>query len=669
MVNCLVALWLPLAAVPNPAEPAARAGDPYRMVIAVRFSDDPIFTRFFRNTVVREVRDQLANYFGGLAEVEVVTEHPLLERLDTVPLADVALAPGQCADPPADKVFLVLVDYEEGTYHMGWRQLSFDAQHVGPLGTRATPDRHWVAKAICLAVRDDFAPVAVVEPGQTREHVRLHFRGADFQAEGKPRLAWWLKAGCVLQPLWVIRDRSGVLSRVPIPHTAIVLDSSGDFSRGTVVSARQDPWKRSPRVAGFQAIRLATCPGRFRLRLRSAERPDRPVREGCTVFASAHRFSTEAADRQPSPDRNGVVVSRPELSFPGVAYVTIRHGARDYQVLVPISAPRCDVEYRLPEDAAAGLKADWQRRLRYVVQDVQALHGIADQQFQEVNALNTQKRYEEALGRVRAALEDRTSLPSVEKAVAALAGEAEKIGADSNPLLRWAQQQVDDLRRRTRSLEQLEASLAEAIRQIDARNRARVLRDLGFQSEETGDIDEAIEKYRQSLKEYPEQPALRSHLDWLENAWKIKSREHRDARQYVRKTLATVRVQALSDELPKAREAFETLRAVGDVLAARCLVRALDRHLNDLAELVELLEGRGTETDRQDCERYVKLSEAVSQLRAKIRDWLVAQPQEPEPPAADNPRPADPSPGAKLPAEPSPGAGPTPDQPPPHDRN
>ncbi|MCR4413979.1 MAG: hypothetical protein NUV77_16305, partial [Thermoguttaceae bacterium] len=512
MLNYLVALWLPLAAVPNPAEPAARTGEPYRIVIAVRFSDDPIFTRFFQSAVVREVRDQLANYFGDLAEVEVVTEHPLLDRLDEVPLADVVLAPGQCVDPPADKLFLVTVDYEGGTYRISWRQLSFEAQHVGPLGTRATPDRHWLAKAICLAARDDFAPVAVIEPGETREHVRLHFHGADFQAEGKPRLGGWLKAGCVLQPLWVIRDRAGVLSRMPIPHTAIVLESSGDFSRGTVVTTRKDPWKRSPRVAGFQAIRIPTCSGRFRLRLRSAERPDRPVREGCTVFAGVNRFSTEAADRQPSPDRNGVVVSRPEVSFPGVAYVTIRHGASDYQVLVPISAPLCDVEYRLPEDTAAGLKADWQRRLRYVVQDVEALHGIADQQFREVNALNTEKRYEEALKRVRAALQDQTSLPSVEKAVAALADEAAKLGAGANPLLRWAQQQIEDLRRRTRSLEQLEASLAEAIRQIDARNRALVLRDLALQAEESGDIDDAIEKYRQSLKEYPEQPALRTHL-------------------------------------------------------------------------------------------------------------------------------------------------------------
>jgi tetratricopeptide (TPR) repeat protein len=660
MVNCLVTLLLPLAAAPITAEPVARTGEPYRIVIAIQFSDDPVFTRFFRGTVVREVRDQLANYFGGLAEVEVVTEHPLLDRLDEIPLSGVTLGPDQCADPPADKLFLVLVDCDGGTYRICWRQLSFEAQHVGPLGTRTTPDRHWLAKAICLAARDDFAPVALIEPGETRDQVRLHFHGADFQTEGKPRLAFWLKAGCVLQPLWVIRDRSGTLSRVPIPQTAIVLESSSDFSRGTVVTPRLDPWKRSPRVAGFQAIRIPTCPGRFRLRLRSAERPDRPVREGCTVFASANRFSTEVADRQPSPDRNGVVVSRPEVSFPGVAYVTIRHGASDYQVLVPISAPMRDVEYRLPEDPAAGLKADWQRRLRYLVQDVQALHGVADQQFQEVNALNSEKRYEEALQRVRAALRDQTSLPSVEKALAALADEAKKLGAESNSRLGWAQQQVQELRRRTRSLEHLEGSLAEAIRQIDARNRARVLRDLAFQSEASGDIDDAIEKYRLSLKEYPEQPALRRHLDWLEDAWKIKSPEHRDARQYVLKTFAAVRVQSLSDELPKARKVFETLRAAGDALAVRCLVRVLDRHLNDLAELVELLEGRGTETDRQDCDRYVKVSESVTQFRAEIRDWLVSQPQEPEPPPAEKPQPAEESPAGKLPAERSPEAGPQP---------
>ena len=87
-----------------------------------------------------------------------------------------------------------------------------DVQRIGPLQSRSTPDLPWLAKAICLAVKDQFAPVALVDPGSgTRVDLR-------FQGIGRgDRLEALLAEGCLLKPYRVIRRGSGALRRVPIP--------------------------------------------------------------------------------------------------------------------------------------------------------------------------------------------------------------------------------------------------------------------------------------------------------------------------------------------------------------------------------------------------------------------------------------------------------------------
>ena len=221
MPELLAACLLAIAAAAESGELAPQPDRPYRVVVALQFSDDPTFTPFFKGSVAREVRDQLSNFFGDLAQTQVVVEHPFLDKLLSTPLAELALSPAECGREKSDQVFLVLIDCDSGIYRLQWRRLSLEVQQIGPLQARTTPDRQWLAKAICLAVREDFAPVALIEPEARKDRVRLHFHGASFAVQGKARLAAWIEAGCVLQPLWVVRNRDGTLARMPIPFTVI----------------------------------------------------------------------------------------------------------------------------------------------------------------------------------------------------------------------------------------------------------------------------------------------------------------------------------------------------------------------------------------------------------------------------------------------------------------
>src|SRR5690606_4255571 len=117
----------------------AAAEEPYRVLIALHYSDDPVFTRLYRSSLERQVRDQMAHYFGTLAQVEVTTSHPLIERLDG---SDVRSLEPSSTEFPAlqvpDKAFVFSLENVDGMYQAHWRQLDGRAQQVGAAQTRTT---------------------------------------------------------------------------------------------------------------------------------------------------------------------------------------------------------------------------------------------------------------------------------------------------------------------------------------------------------------------------------------------------------------------------------------------------------------------------------------------------------------------------------------------------
>ncbi len=634
----------------------SRADEPYRIVVALTVSDDPTFTRYFADSVRREVRDQLAHYFGSLAEVQVVEEHAILNRLAGTSLAELAeLPPGLAGEASLDKLFLMAIDGDGGAYRVQWRQLDFEVGQAGPLRSRSTPDRQWLAKAIALAVKEDFAPVARVEAAEGDAKVRLVFHGAG----RSPKLLASLEAGCVLQPFWVIRGKEGTLTRSPVPHTVLSIDPGQDPRTAAVVSGIASPWKRTPRVAGFQAIKLSTQSGRFRLRLVNAQ-TGAPVL-ACTVSASSRGFEgLTDRDRLPDPNPEGFVVGpRP---FDNMAYVTIAQGkSAVFRFLLPITADWNEVEYQLPLEPMAQAKNEWHRQLRYRIQDVQVLQSTLDQAIREVNALNRDKQYEEALRKVKGAAE--LLKPMVQAATSAVEGleaEARRLKLPPNALLAWTREQLQDVEHRREELGKLGEDLAAAMRDLDAGKRAQVLVRLAAQAESAGQIDDAIEKYGLALRERPDQPQVQEHLEGLREAWRIKSPEHQRARSFVRDKFARAGVDELPDLLPEAARALAALRGVDDYLTARQFLRAVGEHYRELADLTVLLAGRTGEADRQEAQKYVKVAEEFEQLRAQIKQYLdnrgkpaaAAPAPPPKPPAETKPPGAKPKPEAKpKPAE------------------
>ena len=138
------------------AELESQVDQPYKLVVCLQFSDDPGFTQLFVDSVRRQVRDQLANFFGRLAEVKVVSSWSLpggrdaanlegllgesearslvalLEKVELAGLAQLILSPAEfVAAGLPDKLFLVTLDVDGGTHRVEWRQLDGDVQQIG----------------------------------------------------------------------------------------------------------------------------------------------------------------------------------------------------------------------------------------------------------------------------------------------------------------------------------------------------------------------------------------------------------------------------------------------------------------------------------------------------------------------------------------------------------
>lgn len=634
-----LAAGMPGASPAAGAELASRAEDPYRIAVAVRFSDDPTFTRLFVDSVCRQVRDQLVGYFGVLAEVRVLEESWLPEW----PEALTGLPRAPAGSGPLDKLFLMAVDGDGGAYRVRWRQADYEIEHLGPVHARTTPDRHWLAKAICLAVKEDFSPVALVEPVEGGRRARLSFHGS----KRGTKLSGWLEGGCVLQPFWVIRGKTGELSRTPVPHTVLTLGKGEDTSMAEVVSGRADPLRRTARVAGFQAIKLTTQTGRLRLRLVNSQTGG-PVL-ACTVSANSSGFDGLGdRDRLPDPDPEGWVVGPRPLAH--LAYVGIAQGRiAAFRLPVPITSDWVELEYAIPVEPLADEKNDWHRQIRYRVQDVQVLQGMLDASIREINTLNQEKKYEEALKRVEGAVGAIGPLVrTAREGVQHLDAEGLRLKLPSNALMAWTLEQLQEVEKRETELARLAEDFQAAIRQVDAHNRAKVLLRLAGQAETAGDFDEAIAKYAAALSEWPDQPQVRQHLDELRQAWTIKSPEHEQARQFVLDRFARAKVDQLAALLPEARPALAALRKVDDFLTARQLLKSAGDLYRDLADVLEMLAGRSGEADRQEAQRFAKLAEDLDQFRTEIKQYLESRGGQPP---QEKPAPKDKTPPSTPPKE------------------
>lgn len=599
----------------SPADDLAHR--PYQTVIALRVSDNPIFTRSYIASLQRQVRDQLASYFGPLAEVKVISNSEQYEALPAPGETETARAAEIYRQQKiADKLFLVALEHREGLYDILSQAWDGDTLQLTAPRMRSTPDRQWVGRAICLAVADDFAPVARVTPSAQGGTAELEFRGGAWAKE----LAALLPLPAILQPVRLEKTRDGGVQCTPLNNTVLRLEHATGIRQAVVESNLSDPWKKTSRVESFLALKLPVSTGRIRLRVVDL-RSGVPV-QGCTLYATSRGYSKLSnEDLLPPADVDGYVL--PSRQFSLLAYVRILHGDADYKIPLPITGPWTEMVCRIPLDRSAADKSDLQRRLAYFVEDVHALQVTLDSHVRELNTLNEKKRYEEALSRVQSVLAMLKSQRFAAEADAvAIERRAGEIGGQLGGLFASAQGELKGLAARQKELESLSDNLDSTVKQVNAANRAKVAFDLGRQAEEIGEIDEALKKYRAALEDFPEYPQLAERVDRLDEIWRIKSPAHQAARDFITGKWAATEVTSIGSQLAEAERSLAALQALGDYLTARKLLNVNSDRLDDLSRLLEALSGQTSDADRQELDKYTALVEKLADFQKRVAGFI-----------------------------------------------
>jgi tetratricopeptide (TPR) repeat protein len=610
---------LTLAAALLPFGASTSAEEPYRLLVCLHFSDDPLFTRLYTNSIQRQVQDQLANYFSAAAQVQVVTSHPLIERLGSADVRSLQLASAEfvaCEVP--DKAFVFSLENVEGVYHLHWRQLDGLSQQTSAPQSMPTPDRQWVAKAVCMAVKEDFAPVVILKPDDRVKgtgQVRLEFPSP----KHKELAQRWLTLNTILQPFWVIQQKDGLV-RVPIPNTVLRISRNDAGDTATFYSNASNPWKPTPRLVRYEALKLNTQKGHLRIKLVNAadglpllQCVVRANNDGFAALGDVHQFTL--------PDRRGTVVSLAPIDR--LAFVEIAQGDLRLQVPIPITAGVCEVTLKVPRNESAREKSDWERRLRYLVQDVSILQTSINNQVHDTNKMHDEKKYEEELRLIKSVLSDvSASLQSSLETKGSLDAEASQLKVGPNSLLTWVNAQLKEIANTEKNLDTKAKDLRKMLDTMAASDRAQALINAGRAAAEIGDYDEALSKYQLALNEPIKQPKLEEEVRRLRSIWGMRSPELDQARAFIRDRWATSDVTELSKLYGEAERALSTLVQVGDYLTAQRLLKANNEHCGALAGVIDLLVSSGTERDVEDAEKYKQLLDNMADFQQRIGDFI-----------------------------------------------
>jgi hypothetical protein len=568
----------------------AAAGKPYEYQVLLKFGAHRLLTPTYCRQISDELRDGLQSAFGPLARVQVVD-------VNADPAAQANWIDPSSPDWPdrlgLTKRHFVAIDLIKDEYSIRARQHDGATGQASPLVRQAkTADRRFVGRQILRFLHEDFGAVGTISRKEDPK-VWLQLQGGALPTADLSR---WVPTVSVFA---VVEMRGDSGSAQPIPATFLI--TKGPPANGQVeceLFTRYDnPLRFWPQVA-YRAIRLGTTASRLRLHVTD------PHGE-----ASQHNLEVRvsAADGSPKDailDRGVLQDSRFETrtTYQGLAIVRIG-GGTTLTVPVPILDDRwveISVKSKPEEEVKDTVLADVRRETR-------ALHDIIlrltaqKKQLLRLLADNTKNR--ETLSQVQTWLErldDEQKLHT--KEVARLRKETGKVNVDAGSALTECDHALVVLTSSRDSLLSLEKSLKSDRERTESpdvqeqRDAVAVLMERVKLHKEAAEYEEAIETYRQILNKIGENEAIHKQLTELEEAWKIKSPEHEEARRFAYNVWPKIATFGdLKTKLPEARQKFEVCKKVGDRLTTHKLhieaTGVATKILLDEAESVSKSEG------------------------------------------------------------------------------
>ncbi len=585
---------------------------PYQLQVVLDFSENRFLTPIFQDQVERDLRDQLRQTYGPLAEVEVVRRHPLLREVQAKGLQQALDAWEELSE---HKTHFVLIDYVDGRYKLQARQHDGGTGLSSPLvRQQQTIDRRLVARLAALLINSDFGLVGTVLEAGT--DVRLAIQGG----KRGTSLGRWLKKGDIFAVVRLHRQGSTVRStRLPWAILQVAQEPrDGECRCRFFHRFEEDRLTSGKGILGYRGLQIATTTAPVRLRLID-DQTFQPL-DRLRAHLSRDGFSGKA--RELTTDADGLAAT--EEAFANVAFVRILSGN---SVVAQFPVPLVDertVVCRVRVNPQTGLEALEFRKdlwVRRIYDDL--LAGSA--RVAELNDL-LGKSLPAALERARQGAknlhEELNTLELERDQLIDLARQLKPRPAQLD--LREGQQRLEELQQRQKRLAafitQLEAAVKEAgskktqnLRQM--LERARLLENLA-------DFDQAIAHYEKFLAMDADQAKVKSHLEALKKSWAVRTMEHGQAREFLLKAWPRTEVAGLKAALAEAKKAFAVCKKNGDALTPRKLPGANLAHAANLHKRLDTLKGQDTEDNRAEARALVGVAQDLMQFHRDVNAFL-----------------------------------------------
>jgi hypothetical protein len=596
----------------------AESAKPYDYRVILRIAPHRLLTPAFRRQIRDDLQDGVQAALRSLAQVSVVEAGSGPKDA----WIDLAALDGRSETGSAKRHF-VEVSFADGRYIVRARQLDGSTGLASPVIREArTPDRTFVGRLIEGFIAQDFGPVgAVVDFDKSADRATLELR-CGRSASGE--LARMVPTGSVFA---LARIEGSPPRGRPVEAAYLVtLAEPADGRCDCRVVSRYAGQLADWSTVTHRALKLGTGQGPVKLRL--VDKDGLPP-AGLQIQVSADGFRSERIIDQGAA-RDGVFETA--HSYDRMAYVLVSSGSlRVAQVPVPVIDDRvttCRVT------AAAGGEARQQHELD-VGNVYQRLLDIRRRLLAQHGRL---KKLTDAQNHADALAEISRGLDSLDAELTPLTAEVNRLKREPGggtpgvgPVLGQCDILIQEVRKQRSGLLQDQVDLQKAVQsekeQEPKRDDFIALSRRAREMEEEADFDEALKTYDEILRKIGERPEVRKKRDKLKQDWEIKSDAHRQARAFAYGTWTNLRsVDDIEQNLPKAREAFQTCKQVGDRLTPIKLLNATLTAAEILSKAGEEIKSSESDTDKLNLPRLQKLGGELREFTKEVHDY--ARPDE-----------------------------------------
>jgi hypothetical protein len=592
---------------------------PYKLTVVLRIAKHQLLTEVFKEQLKRELGDSLRDALSGLAEVNVVEQHPWLENVEKHGLKQ-ALDNVKDAEPI--KTHFVLVDYVDGQYELQTRQhdglTGLSSPVVRKVRLADPAGRPLVARTAALLIDQDFGIVGAVGDAKNPRMVRVTLNGGKLVPLGQR-----VKKDEVFAIVQV--NRLGGSQPVREALLQVVEPPNADGVCVCRLLARfADPASQlaaGSGVLGYRCLKLGTGEGPLRLRLvndQGLPHFNLQVQSGKNGFEPGERLQDQGFT-----DREGFRQARDK--FAHVACITVLHGGNAVaRIPVPILDEQLAVRTVNVNADTAPIGEVVFLRDRHIRNLDEALQLQVDlgKTLQQLLAKADHKGALEEARRGKARLEaDLKELKADHDGLAGSAVKAKLTAAQVNNLL------ADGGRRQI--LENSHQELADFItgwsKRIDGEarqkerdalvDRARLLRNREAR------YTEAIALYREALDKGKTE-LLQKELSDFEEAW---AKRNPQAEKFFYEVWPNLNsTEKILAQLDEARKHFEECKKAGDKLTPRKLLLA-GLAQTKLLEKERAKLSSDREDDRMPLERIKNVAEGLQKLHEDVNSFLAGK--------------------------------------------